>query len=915
MGATADRSGPTASGAGAPPKLARRVLVRLLADRRGDELARDLDEEYADRVRATGRLRAGIWYWLQVLRPSTTNLGRELREVRTFRLGSHRAIGVGPLTWLGPFRRDLRTARRRLMRSPGFAAGTLLTLGLAIGATVTFYSVVESVVLRPLPYLAPDRLVTLGHVAHGSINTTLGQSYGTYVLYRDGARSLDGIAFYQTASATLTGDAEPQRVEIASVTHTFFDLLRVRPLRGRIFRAEEDRAGGPQVVLVSQRLWEGRFAADPQLVGRTVGINGLPWEVIGIMPASFELPLPETDVWFPQQVDLAAAGFGGFYLSAIGRLAGGVPIEAAEAELRSLADRMGDRYPEAGELLSDVDLRVVATPLHEHVLGGIQRTLWILLGGVGLVLLIACANVANLLLVRGEARSRELALRRALGAGRGHLLGDSLAESVCLAVLGGATGLLVAWLGLAGLGHLASEYIPRFNQVSVHGPALIVVTAIAFASCVLFGALPSVRSASASVVLTDAGRRSTADRGRTRTRHALVVTQIALALVLLVAAGLLGRSYRELQRIDPGFDAAGVLTFELQLPGARYPQRADAAEAIERLRLHIEALPGVQSAGTIACLPLRPCTWANRNPIARQDAPVSPGELPPSAWVNTTSPGYFRAMRIPLLSGRALEAADHRDSTGAVVIDEAFAERFWPGQDPLGKRLYPSQVVNEDNWYTVVGVVGSVRTQDIMTEPEGMVYLPQVGTDGQQWWTTHQTTMAVRTDGDPVALVGRVRAAVAEIDPDLALARVSPMAVVLHRATARSELAMLLLGLAAVIALLLGLVGVYGVIAYVVSHRRGEIGVRMALGATARDVGRMVLGQACRLGGVGVGIGLAASFALTRLMRALLFGVAPIDPLTFSAVVAFVILVTLGAAYIPARRASRVDPAKTLRAD
>jgi len=898
-----------------PPRLARLLLLRLVPRGRGGELVDDLDEEYGERAAASGRLAAALWYWGQALRPAVTNVGRELRELRTVRVGSHRALGVGPLTWLGPFRRDLRTARRRLFRSPGFAAATILTLGLGIGATVAIYSVVAGVVLRPLPYPEPGRLVTLSHIASGPIDDSLGQAFGTYVLYRDGARSLDGIAFYQTTSATLTGDGEPERIEVASVTHTFFDLLRVPALRGRVFRAEEDEPGGPQVVLISQRLWERRFGGDPTLVGRSIEIDDRLWEVVGVMPAAFQMPLPETDVWVPQQVDFASAGFGGFYLSGIARLADGVTIEGAETDLQSIADRIGDTFPDVGEFLSDVDLRVVATPLHEEVLGGIARTLWILLAGVGLVLLIACANVANLLLVRGEARSRELSLRRALGAGRRHLLGDSLAESLCLAGMGGAIGLLVAWLGVRGLGRLASEYVPRFDQVSVSGTALAVAVAIAFASCVVFGALPAVRGASAMGASSESGRRVTADHARTRTRETLVVTQVALALLLLVGAGLLGRSYRELRRIDPGFDADGVLTFELQLPGARYPRRADAAEAIERLRLRLEAVPGVSAVGTIACLPLRPCTWGNRNAIAREDSPVPPGELPPSAWVNTTSPGYFRAMGIPLVEGRAFEAADHRDSTGAVVIDRAIADRFWPGEDPLGKRLYPSQAVNEDAWYTVVGVVGNVRARDLMAEPEGMIYLPQVGTDNQAWWTTHQATVVVHSDGDPLALVGAARAAVAEIDPSLALSRIAPMRVVLDRATARTQLATLLLGLAAAMALLLGIVGVYGVIAYVVNHRRGEIGVRLALGATARDVGRMVLGRAGRMGLIGVGIGLAAALGLTRLMRALLYGVAPTDPVTLGGVAALLILLTLGAAYVPARRASRVDPADTLRAD
>ncbi|MDX1394666.1 MAG: ADOP family duplicated permease [Gemmatimonadota bacterium] len=904
-----------ARGSAAPPKLAERLLAGRLGVHRGDELLADLAEEYVERVEHDGGVQAGLWYWGQALRPAVSDLGRELGEVRTVKVGSHRAIGVGPLTRLGPFWRDLRTARRRLVRSPGFATATAVTLALGIGATVAIYSLVDGVVLRPLPYPEPDRLVTLAHTAGGSINGTLGQAYGTHVLYRDGAGSLDGIAFFQTFSATLTGDGEPERVEAASVTHTFFDLLRVRAPGGRTFLAEEDRAGGPLVVVISHDLWQRRFGGDPGLVGGTIEINNLLREVVGVMPPSFELPLPETDVWFPQQVDFAAAGFGGFYLSGIGRLADGATMESAAAELQTIVDRVGRTFPEAGDFLAEVDLRATVTPLRDRVLGGIEHTLWLILGGVGLVLLIACANVANLLLVRGEARSRELSLRRALGAGRGHLLGDSVAESLCLAALGGAGGLLIAWLGVAWLGRLASEYVPRLDQVSVSVPAVLVVTGIALLSCVVFGALPAVRGATASVVTTEGGRGATADRGRTRTRNALVVTQVALALLLLVGAGLLARSYRALQAIDPGFEASGVLTFELQLPGARYPRRADAAETIEQLRDRLEALPGVEAAGTIACLPLRGCTWGNRNSIAREDAPAPPGELPPSAWVNTTSPGYFRAMGIPLVAGRAFEAADHRDSTGAVVIDEAIAERFWPGEDPLGKRLYPSQTINEDGWYTVVGVVGSTRAREIMEEPEGMIYLPQVGTDDQAWWTTHQTTMTVRTNGDPLALVGGVRAAVADIDPDLALARVSPMQVVLDRATARSELAMLLLGLASVMALVLGLVGVYGVIAYVVSHRRGEIGVRMALGATARDVGAMVLGQAGRIGVLGVAIGLVAAFGLTRLMRAMLYGVAPTDPLTFLAVAVFLIAVTVAAAYIPARRASRVDPVETLRAD
>jgi len=906
-------SNPARRSAGSPPRLIERWLGAMLTGPAGRELLEDLAEEYRQRA-AMSRPLADLWYASLPLRPEVRQLARELVEVAASRVGQGRSPAPQPISTLAGFLRDLRTAGRRLVKMPGYAVVTVVTLGVGIGATVAIQSVVTGVVLRPLPYPEPGRLVWLSHVGRGSGQSALGQSFGTYLQYRDQSQTLAEIAIYQTASATLTGEPGPERVEWTAVTYTFFELLRIPALEGRVFRAEEDAPNGPRVAVISHGLWTRRFGADPGIVGRTIPINGRDWEVIGVMPPAFQLPTPEIDVWIPQQIDFAAAGFGGFYLSGIGRLAPGVSIPSATSDLGVVLRRLGERFPEVKGLLDEAGLRPVVTPLQSHLLGGMERTLWVVLAGVYLVLLIACANVANLLLVRAESRSREVSVRRALGAGSRHLISGALAESAWLAGLGSVIGWTLARVGVGVLGRLASQYIPRFDQVTIDGASLAVSAGMALVTSTLAVAVPLVRSRGSLAV--EQGRRVTADRGRERVRQMLVVTQVALALLLLILAGLLARSYRRLQGIEPGFAAEGVLTFELQLPGLRYPDRLAAAEAIERFRQRLLAVPGVTAAGTIACLPLSPCSWENRNGVAREDAPIEADRLPPSVWVNTVSPGYFDAMGIPLRAGRSLAADDYRDSTGAVVIDEVVAARFWPAGDAIGKRIYPSVPANPDGWYRVVGIVGAVRNRDLMATPEGMIYLPQVGTDGQQWWTTHQTTMTVRTDlTAPLGLLAAVRAAIAETDADLALARVRPMSDVLDQATARSRLAMMLLGTAGSMALLLAVVGVYAVMGYLVGSRRREMGLRLALGATRGEVARMVLGQAGWMGGVGIAIGLVIAVGATRVIRSLLFEVGPSDPLTLASVPMLLTLALLGAAYLPARRAARLDPVDTLRDD
>jgi predicted permease len=644
-------------------------------------------------------------------------------------------------------------------------------------------------------------------------------------------------------------------------------------------------------------------------------VDGVGHRVVGVMPSDFSFPEPETELYLPLVLDPADLAEGSFDYRAVGRLRLGVIAGAAAADL----DRTLETFPEAypGDLTADfldkARLAPVVTPLKERIVGDVAPALWVLLGSVGVILLVACANVANLFLVRAEGRQRELAVRSALGAGRRELAGELLAESLVLALAGGAVGLLLALVGVEVLTTLGPESLPRLHEVSLDGRALAFTLALSLLAGLLFGLVPMLRFSAPGLVaaLKEGSRGATAAARRHLARHALVVAQVALALVLLVASGLLVRSFTALSRVEPGFDPEGVLTLRLALPEAGYPEPADAARLYDALLERVRSLPGVTAAGAVRHLPLGGSRSAHG--VAVEDFPRPPEELPFLFPYTYASSGYFEALGIPLLAGRSFEPADHQQPTGAVLVSAALARRLWPGQSALGERLQPGEVEEGGTgWYTVVGVVGDVRDMRPENEPEELVYYPLVGV-GDDRWVAREMTLVVRTAGEPLALAEAIRSEIWSLDPGLPVAQVRTMEEVVARHAVRPRFTMLLLLLAAGMTLVLGAVGLYGVISYVVSQRTQEIGVRMALGADRGAVSRMVVGQGMAVAGLGILLGLAGALAASRLLEALLYGVRPTDPMTYLTVAVFLAGVTTLASFLPARRAAAVEPVEALR--
>jgi predicted permease len=796
--------------------------------------------------------------------------------------------------------KELRYIGRRLLRSPAFAAISVLTLAVGIGANTAIFSVVNGVILRPLPYPDSEQLVGLWHSAPGIGIPEFNQSETTYKLYSELNRTFAGIGLYDNLTLNLIDGGEPVRLQSASASSSLFRVLAVPPALGRVFTEEDDRLGGAPIVVLSDEFWKRRFGSDPSIVGRTIVLDGEALEVIGIMPAGFGFPDKETQLWVPHRIDPADLGLANFNCYAIGRLGSGVVLETAEADLNRLLPQLPEVYP--GEftaaLMENAQIAAQVNSLHEDEVGDVAQILWILLGTVGFVLLIACANVANLFLVRAEGRQREVAVRTALGAGWGDLVRYFLAESITLAILGGIVGLGLAYAGIQLLVTLSPGNIPRLDEVGLHGTVLIFTGAISIVAGLLFGAMPILRYGRPNLVtsLKEGGRGGSSGRQTHKARNLLVVSQVALALVLLVGSGLMVRSFWSLRNVDPGFDAEGILTLRLSLPETEYSGARDVAAFHQRLLETIRVLPGVEVAGAITNLPMTD-TDSNSG-VTVEDFPVAPGEIPPVIRTNVAAPGYFEAMGIALQSGRTFERRDHEEVTGAVVVSRGFE---------------PDE--NETRWWTIVGVVGDVRDDGLQANAPEMIYYPMVspGGDDEAGWIPNTMSFAIRTAVPPTTLATPIRQAIWSLDPHLPIANVQTTAAIVSDSTARTAFTMLLLTIAAAVALLLGTVGIYGVVSYVVSQRTREIGVRMALGATQGEVGRMVVRQGLAIASAGVVIGLIGAFALTRLMSALLFGVSSTDPMTFAAVAALLFAVTVAASYIPARRAAGVDPMEALR--
>jgi predicted permease len=660
-------------------------------------------------------------------------------------------------------------------------------------------------------------------------------------------------------------------------------------------------------------LWRGRYGSDPDILGRTLNLDDTTWEIIGVMPPVFTFPGEHTQLWMPHRIDPATLGQTNFRYGVIGRLKPGISLDGAKADL----DRVLTRLPEfspgelTAEAMENAQFAAIVNTMLDDVVGEVRQTLWILLGTVGFILLIACANVANLFLVRAEGRRREVALRSALGAGRLHMVRYFLTESIILGVLGGILGLGLAHGGIRILLALGPN-IPRLNEVGIDGWALAFNAIVSIAAGLVFAMVPIAKYGQLNLnsTLKDGGRGASTGLETSTIRNGLVVSQIALALVLLVGSGLMALSFWQLKNVNPGFSSEGVLTARLSLPPTKYGDADVTAGFYEQLLEKIRELPGVLSAGAVTNFPMT--DRQNNEGLVIEDFPEMPGELPPIARTNFATPGYFEAAGIPVQRGRAFER--HFDERGAVV-SAAFEEHYWPGQSALGKRLAQRDGVRDGvRWYTVVGVVGDVRDDDLSTAVPDMVYFPPVTYNRDGEARTAQTmTIAVRTGGSPTAVANAVRQAVWAMDPNLPVANVRTAADIVSSSTKRTTFTLLLLGLAAIVALLLGAVGIYGVISYLVSQRTQEIGVRMALGADRSTVSSMVVRHGVLISLAGIAIGLLGSWALTRLMESMLFGVSATDPLVFLGVAAFVLTVSALASYIPARRAARVNPIEALR--
>jgi predicted permease len=817
---------------------------------------------------------------------------------------------------------EIRPALRRLARTPGFTTVSVFTLGLGIAGTTAAFSVINAVLLRPLPYRDPERLVQLWHAAPGVGMAQVEQSDASYVQYLDKAtRSFESVASYQFSAANLTGGQEPERVSSANITASLLPTLGVRPAKGRNFTEDEDRPGGAAAVILSDALWRRRYGGDPSVIGKTIQVDGNSREVVGVMPARFSFPDVTTELWLPMAIDRANLNTGSFNRNAIGRLRPGVTLKAAEAEMTPLIERLPDDVPGmmTRTMFEQAKIRPLLHPLRDDVIGDIRPILFTVLGTVALVLLIACANVANLFLVRAEARTKEIAVRSALGAAPRSIVKLYLGESLVLSAAGAALGVGLAYGALRVLLRLAPTGLPRANEISVDGASLGVAVAIAVITGLFFSTIPFIRAGKAELtpMLRDGSRGSTTGRERQQVRNAFVVAQVALALVLLVGSGLLARSFQRMRAVDPGFRPDNVLTLRLSIPDVTYRTTGDIARFNNQLLTTLAAVPGVAVVGSTTKLPLADAGRSN-NGVWVEDHPVKDG-LPTIHPTAEVSQDYFKALGIPLIEGRTFRDNGSDRPSHEMVVAQSFAKHFWPNESPIGKRAKSGGP--NAAWATIVGVVGDVHDEALTRPVDEIVYLPVVNTiqpmPGMRDTvvSSNTFTLAIRTAGDPSAVLPAVRRAIWSIDRNLPLVNVRPLSVVVSSAMARTTFTLIMIGAAAGIALLLGAIGIYGVISYMVSLRTREIGVRMALGAQADQVRRMVVRQGLVLAVIGAGIGLGGALALSRLISSLLYGVAPYDPLTLGTVTLALLAVSALASWLPAARAARIDPVEALRAE
>ncbi len=800
---------------------------------------------------------------------------------------------------------DLRHGARLLLRSPGFTVVAIAALAIGIGANTAIFSVVNTLLIQGLPYKDPNRLVVVWehNLPRDRKNNVV--SPANYLHWREmNGVFADMSAISMTFRAAYTGDGQPEEVPQQIVNATLFPILGVNAALGRVFTSAEDQPEANRVVLISDRFWKRRFGGDASVVNRGIRLGGDLYTIVGVMPAGFSILDKDVDVWTPAGFSAQARIPRGRWLLVIARLKDGVTFSRAQDDMTRVAGQLTQMFPDF-----DTGWTARVVPLKEQLTGDVRPALLVLLGAVGFVLLIACANVANLLLARATTRQRELAVRAALGADRGRLIRQLLAESFLLSAVGGAAGLALAWWGLSFLRTVvaASVPIPRLEFVGISGWVLLFACAAALTSGLLFGVIPALTAAGVTLTdtLKEGGRTGTGSRGG-RARQAFVVIEIALALVLLVGAGLLIRSFMTLMRVDPGFDPSHTVTMKVTLPSANFSSDGQTIAFFDRLFERVDALPGVEAAGGVSFLPLNGLGAATRFSIEGREKPRA-GEEPVSE-VKVVTHNYFKAMGIPLLRGRLFDGRDTAPKTRRIIVSESLVEKYFGSNvDPIGQRI----VLNWNNQGPdeIIGVVGDVRSTSLETEPRAASYLPPAR------FAYPFMSVVVRTAGEGMSLVPGLTNSVHELDSDVPIADIRPMSEVIAVSTAQRRLTMTMLMIFAAVALVLASVGIYGVISYSVTQRTQEIGIRMALGAQRGDVLRMVVGQAMVLTIAGIGAGAVGAYALTRLMTTLLFNVKPADPLTFVGVAALLGGVSAFASYLPGRRATRVDPVVALRAE
>ena len=807
------------------------------------------------------------------------------------------------------FFRDLRYSLRLMIKSPAFTAVALLSIALGIGANTTVFSVINAVLLRSVPYKEPNTLMLLwgdtpgapSHRNHSQVSAT------DVADFRAQASVFEDVATYSGWYPTMTGNGEAERIPAIQVGDGFFKIMKGQPLLGRVFIAEEQVDGKDFVIVLSYGLWQRRFGGDANIVGKTVQLNGRPYNIVGVMGPDFH-PLPSTLVspegqfYRPVAENYDDLARDERHLRAIARLKPGATVQQARSEVKVIAQRLEQQHP-----LTNKDQGAYVVPITDEIIGGIRPTLLMIFGAVIFVLLVACANVANLLLARSSVRFKEITIRSAIGAARRQIIRQLLTESLVLALLGGGLGLLLAIWGTGIVESAGSKINPMFHDIHVDMRCLAFTFGISIITGLIFGLAPAMQISMPNLAesLKESGRGSGPSASRNRLRSVLVISEIAMTLVLLVCAGLLIRTVMRLRNVDTGFKAQNILAMNISLPGIKYPKPENQVAFYKEVSERIKLLPGVTAAGTTSVLPLSD-NFDGRGLLV-EDHPKPRGEeITVDLYI--ASPGYLRAMEIPLVKGRAITEQDTMDSAKTALINNTMAAQLWPNEDPIGKRIkFPGSEKSPQPWRTVVGVVKDVSQYALDQKPPMQIYVPHAQ------FPTGFSTIVVKTESEPMAMTGAIRREILAIDKDQAVFNVTTLEQLMGDSIAIRKFFMFLLLVFAALALTLAAVGIYGVMSYVAAQRTHEIGIRMALGAQANDVLKLIIGNGMFLALIGVTAGLAGSFALTRLMAGLLFGVSATDAVTFLVVSVGLIVVALFACYIPARRATKVDPLEALR--